>query len=188
MLVGGKGKILEDFIYCLWCQLAMDTFENVLIPPSLSHPNSSHPAGRNEWFWHLGACMMTQGIWSLPLLLYWFIIQKDFFTAKSFGSVRGKGAWNILFSPQDKWYRCGCYLLDGFDSSLPQRASFDVQVHEISSSLPRAASEEREYPRWATRVSGPLVVVNFAASWSLSGLLSPKFEFVWISDVILFQS
>lgn len=75
-----------------------------------------------------------------------------------------KGGMKYPIFPPDKWYRCGCYLLDGFDSSLPQRASFDVLVHESSSSLPRAASEERENPRCATRVYGPLVVVDFAAS------------------------
>lgn len=123
MLVGGKRGIFGRFNLLLMMPIGYGHIWKCSNTPFSfsSHLTPSGPAGRNEWFWHLGACMTTHGIWSLPLLLYWFIIQKEFFTAKSFGSVRGKGAWNILFlPPPDKWYRCGCYLPDGFDSSLPQ--------------------------------------------------------------------
>lgn len=56
-------------------------------------------------------------------------------------------------------------------------------VEHASRSLCGAGKSQVSY-----RVYGPLILVDFAASWSLSGLLSPKFEFVWIADVILFQS
>lgn len=168
----------------------MDTFENVLIPPSLSHPTSPHPGrqvGLNDFdIWAHVWRPMGSGRCHF---YYIDLLSKRNSSRQNHLAQSGERGREIsYFPPPDKWYRCGCYLPDGFDSSLPRERHSTFWPMRLR----RACLAQ---PLWSGKILGELQGVQpphpgrfrrFVIS--LSGLLSPKFEFVWLSDVILFQS
>lgn len=107
----------------------------------------------------------------------------EFFTAKSFGSVRGKRAWNIP-PPQTNGIGVDVTCLTVstpvfLRSVIRPSGQWDV-VEPASRSAKLLGELQGVQPPHPGRVRRFVI--------SLSGLLSPKFEFVWIPDVVLFQS
>lgn len=156
-----------------------------------SHLTPSGPAGRNEWFWHLGACMTTHGIWSLPLLYYIDLLSKRNSSRQNHLAQSGERGREISYFSPPQTNGIGvdvtCLTVSTpvlLRSVIRPSGQWDF-VQSASRSLCGAGRSWVSY-----RVYSPLILVDFPKlrDLSLSGLLSPKFEFVWISDVILFQS